>query len=61
MTVETMPLLGAVPVVGGTRFRVWAPEAGGVRVLGHELDRGEDGVWEAELDLPAGTDYGFEL
>ena len=61
MTVETMPLLGAVPTAGGTAFRVWAPNAGSVSVLGRELERGEGGVWEAELDLPAGTDYRYAL
>ena len=61
MTVSTMPALGAVPVVGGTCFRVWAPKARKVSVLGRELDRGDDGVWEAELDLPPGTDYRYEL
>ena len=30
-------------------------------MLGGELDRGDDGVWEAELDLPPGTDYRYEL
>jgi maltooligosyltrehalose trehalohydrolase len=61
MTVSTMPALGAVPVVGGTCFHVWAPKASNVSVLGRELDRGDDGVWEAELDLPPGTDYRYEL
>jgi len=61
VTVETMPLLGAVPTAGGTAFRVWAPNAGSVSVLGRELERGEGGVWEAELDLPAGTDYRYAL
>jgi len=61
VTVETMPLLGAVPTAGGTAFRVWAPNAGSVSVLGRELERGESGVWEAELDLPAGTDYRYAL
>jgi maltooligosyltrehalose trehalohydrolase len=61
VTVRTQELLGAVPVEGATRFRVWAPEAASVRVLGHELDRGDDGVWAGELDAPAGTDYLYEL
>ena len=56
-----MPALGAVPVTGGTCFRVWAPNARSVAVLGRELERGEDGVWEAELDLPPGTDYRFTV
>jgi maltooligosyltrehalose trehalohydrolase len=56
-----MPLLGAVPTAGGTAFRVWAPNARSVSVLGRELERGQDGVWEAELDLPPGTDYRYAL
>jgi maltooligosyltrehalose trehalohydrolase len=56
-----MPLLGAVPTAGGTAFRVWAPNARSVSVLGRELERGDDGVWEVELDLPPGTDYRFAL
>jgi maltooligosyltrehalose trehalohydrolase len=61
MTVGTMPVLGAVPTAGGTAFRVWAPDAASVSVLGHELEPSGDGVWEAELDLPSGSDYRFTL
>jgi maltooligosyltrehalose trehalohydrolase len=57
--------LGAVPVEGGlTRFRVWAPSAGTVALrtdYDHPLERGDDGVWEAELDVPAGADYRYAL
>ena len=61
MTVRTMPALGAIPTARGTAFRVWAPNAGSVRVLGRELEPGDDGVWEAELDVPAGADYRYTL
>ena len=59
---QTQELLGAVALGDGrTRFRVWAPEAPSVSVLGQELERTDDGIWEAELDAPAGTDYLYEL
>ncbi len=61
MSVRTLPLLGALPREDATCFRVWAPEAERVRVHGHDLERGEDGVWEAELELPPGSDYRYEL
>ncbi|HSB38499.1 MAG TPA: alpha-amylase family glycosyl hydrolase [Gaiellaceae bacterium] len=62
MTVATLEALGAIPLAeGGTRLRVWAPDARSVRVDGRALARGEGGVWEAELELPAGTDYLVEL
>ena len=58
--------LGAVPIEGGrTRFRVWAPHARAVALRSggaeHPLDRAEEGVWEAELDLRAGDDYVYVL
>jgi maltooligosyltrehalose trehalohydrolase len=61
MSVRTLPLLGAFPREDGTCFRVWAPEAERVRVHGQDLERGEDSVWEAELELPPGSDYRYEL
>jgi maltooligosyltrehalose trehalohydrolase len=62
VSVRTRELLGAVPLdERRTRFRVWAPRAESVTVHGLALERGEDGVWEAELDLPPGTDYRYEL
>jgi maltooligosyltrehalose trehalohydrolase len=48
------PSLGAWPESGGTRFRVWAPEAGAVEVvverarggpLARPLERSPDGTW----------------
>jgi maltooligosyltrehalose trehalohydrolase len=62
VSVTTLELLGAVPLGDGhTRFRVWAPEARAVSVLGRELERGEDGVCQGELETPAGTEYLYEL
>jgi maltooligosyltrehalose trehalohydrolase len=54
--------LGAVPVEDGrTRFRVWAPNARAVALRSegseHPLERGEEEVWEADLDVVAGEDY----
>jgi maltooligosyltrehalose trehalohydrolase len=56
-----MPRLGALPGDTGTCFRLWAPDAARVRVHGHDFERGEDGVWESELELPPGSDYVYEL
>jgi maltooligosyltrehalose trehalohydrolase len=62
LSVRTQELLGALPFADGrTRFRVWAPEAESVSVRGRPLEPGENGVWEAELDMAAGTDYVYEL
>jgi maltooligosyltrehalose trehalohydrolase len=44
-----------------TRFRVWAPNAKRVALDARPLERGDDGVWEAELDLPPGSDYLYDL
>jgi maltooligosyltrehalose trehalohydrolase len=53
---------GAVPVEGGlTRFRVWGPKARAVALRtggrDHPLERAEEDVWGAVLDVPAGADY----
>jgi maltooligosyltrehalose trehalohydrolase len=61
VTVSTMPALGALPTAGGTAFRVWAPDAASVSVLGRGLERDDDGIWHGDLDLPAGSDYRFAL
>jgi len=62
VSVATRSLLGAVPVGDGrTRFRVWAPEAERLAIRGQALERGEDGVWEAEFELAPGADYLVEL
>ena len=59
-------LLGCHPAEEGRyRFRVWAPNASAVSVVGdfngwvagrHPMSRREDGVWECELDGPAEYD-----
>ena len=62
MSVRAQPLLGAFPLRGGrTCFRVWAPRAESVRVRDRPLERGDDGVWMADLHLHAGSDYVYEV
>jgi maltooligosyltrehalose trehalohydrolase len=67
LATESLRSFGAVPAPGGgTQFRVWAPNAAAVALLeggrGHALEpTGENGVWEAELDVPAGADYVYVL
>jgi maltooligosyltrehalose trehalohydrolase len=58
--------LGALPAGDGrTTFRVWAPNAREVSVQSgdrqHPLDGAGEGLWEAELDLPADADYFYVL
>ena len=60
------PPLGAYPLgEGRSAFRVWAPTAGAVAVRtggdDHPLERGEDGLWDAELDVEPGADYLYVL
>ena len=54
--------LGAIPLRNGrTQFRVWAPEPTEVLLRTGGADRALDlvghGIYEAELDVPAGSDY----
>jgi len=63
---SSWPQLGAVPVADGSvAFSVWAPNANtvAVRIGGrdHELDAGEDGVFEGEVAVAVGTDYVYVL
>ena len=55
-------VLGATPRGGGVvAFRVWAPDAGSLRIRlegeEHELAQVDDGVWEAELAARHGDRY----
>jgi maltooligosyltrehalose trehalohydrolase len=59
-------VLGATPRSGGgVAFRVWAPEAGSLRVRlegeEHDLARAGDGFWEAELPARHGDRYAYVL
>jgi maltooligosyltrehalose trehalohydrolase len=59
-------VLGATPRGGGVvAFRVWAPEAGSLRVRlegeEHDLARAGDGFWEAELLARHGDPYAYVL
>lgn len=56
--------LGAFPLRNGrTQFRVWAPEPTEVLLrtggADHALDLVGHGIYEAELDVPAGADYQY--
>ena len=63
--------MGALPHAQGTTFRVWAPAATAVAVVGpfndwnpatHPLAAEADGYWAADWpDLPVGTEYKFSL
>ncbi len=63
--------LGALPVDGATSFRVWAPNASAVSVVGefndwkpdaHPLEKRERGVWERVVpEAKTGQQYQFHL
>ena len=65
------PDLGAIPYPGGTRFRVWAPYANAVSVVGdwnnwdatkNPMTRGAGGVWSADVPgVAAGAQYRYAL
>jgi len=64
-------VLGAHPAEGGTTFRVWAPNAAEVSVIGdrnkwvpgrHRLRPSDSGVWEAHLDgFAVGDHYKYAI
>jgi 1,4-alpha-glucan branching enzyme len=63
--------MGAIPVDGATRFRVWAPNADAVSVVGefngwqpgaHVLQREDGGMWTGEIKVArVGQQYQFHL
>jgi 1,4-alpha-glucan branching enzyme len=63
--------MGAIPLDGATSFRVWAPNATSVSVVGefndwnpetHPMNREEGGVWAREIDgAVPGEQYQFEI
>ena len=63
--------MGAIPMDGATRFKVWAPHAQAVSVIGdfngwagekNPLRRGEGGMWSGEVAGAAvGQQYQFEI
>jgi maltooligosyltrehalose trehalohydrolase len=55
-------MLGATPLGEGlVEFRVWAPLAQSVSVLGHDLPPGDDGVFAGRVEALPGEDYRFRL
>src|SRR5579871_2766748 len=57
-----MPRFGALPAGDGrTHFRVWAPKATVVSVLGTPLTPVGNGIYEGNADAQPGDDYLFEL
>ena len=63
--------MGAIPLDGATSFRVWAPNANGVSVVGefndwdanaHQLEKEQDGIWSLEVKgAVKGQQYQFEI
>jgi 1,4-alpha-glucan branching enzyme len=63
--------MGAIPLDGATSFRVWAPNASAVAVVGefndwdpatHPLEREEGGMWAGQVaDATPGDQYQFEI
>lgn len=63
--------MGGLPLEGSTSFRVWAPNATGVSVLGefnnwnpeaHPLEREDGGMWARTVDgASPGQQYQFEI
>lgn len=60
-----LPGMGAIPIVRGIAFRIWAPLAERVTVVGsfndwdasaNPLQRDDDGNWYAEIPEAAGGD-----
>jgi maltooligosyltrehalose trehalohydrolase len=58
----TLTVFGATPLDEGlVEFRVWAPRAARVSVLGHELEPEDDGVFAGRVEARAGADYRYRL
>ncbi|MBD2759946.1 alpha amylase C-terminal domain-containing protein [Yimella sp. cx-573] len=62
--------MGAIPFEGGVAFRVWAPHADSVAVVGDfnnwdagatAMERGDNGYWYAETSAKLGQEYKYEL
>src|SRR5688572_23383479 len=63
--------LGAHPLAGGTRFAVWAPNAGSVAVVGdfngwdprrHPMRGSDSGIWQVEVpEVKQGSVYKYHI
>ena len=70
-TISNPRRMGAIPIEGSTSFRVWAPNATGISVVGefndwnpraHPLDREDGGMWARTVDgAKPGQQYQFEI
>jgi 1,4-alpha-glucan branching enzyme len=70
-TIHNPRQMGAIPLDGSTSFRVWAPNATSVSVVGefnnwdpqaHPLEREEGGLWARRVDgAVPGNQYQFEI
>jgi len=70
-TIHNPRQMGAIPLDDSTHFRVWAPNATGVSVVGefnnwdaeaHPLKKEEDGLWAVEIEgAVVGDQYQFEI
>ena len=71
MSASTIPGMGAIPHDGGVAFRVWAPHAKSVSVVGtfndfqaaaHPLTQENEGCWYADVaQARVGQEYRFSL
>jgi maltooligosyltrehalose trehalohydrolase len=58
----TNSVFGATPLGEGlVEFRVWAPRAASVSVLGQRLEPEGDGVWAGRVEAEPGDDYRYAL
>src|SRR4051794_24275090 len=59
---DDVSVFGATPLDEGlVEFRVWAPRAKRVTVLGQALEPEDDGVFAGRVEARAGDDYRFRL
>jgi maltooligosyltrehalose trehalohydrolase len=59
---DDLKVFGATPLDEGlVEFRVWAPRAKRVSVLGHELEPEADGVFAGRVGARPGDDYRYRL
>src|SRR4051794_10232773 len=70
-TIHNPHRMGAIPLDKGTSFRVWAPHATGISVVGefnnwdpeiHPLNKEDGGMWARDVEeAVTGDQYQFEI